>query len=133
MRNIPGFTLLWLLAATTAFSGSIPGLFNTGVDGTGALLANNEVDAHYTITASADPDFPGPDAFTLLPGFPVGPWLAEGPLSRWIAPQADQSTGNQPGSYTFTTTFDLTGLDVASAQISGQITADNSVTAVRLN
>ena len=117
----------WLQAAP------IPRLFNTGVDDGGNLLSNNVVDPHYAMTASADPDFPGPNALTLLPGFPVGPWIAEGPNSRWIAPQADQSSGNQPGIYTFKTTFDLTGFDPATARISGQLATDNGLEAVRLN
>src|SRR6266513_102414 len=117
----------WLQAAP------IPGLFNTGVDDGVNLLSNNVVDPHYAMTASADPDFAGPNAFTLLPGFPVGPWIAEGPNSRWIAPQADQTSGNQPGIYTFKTTFDLTGFDPATARITGQLATDNSLEAVRLN
>jgi Immunoglobulin domain len=114
-------------------AGPIPKLFNTGVDESGVLLAESQLDPHYTMTASADMNLTGPDAFTLMPGFPVGPWIAEGPNSRWIAPQADQSTGNSPGTYTFTTTFDLTSHDPATAQITGRVSADNSITAVRLN
>lgn len=108
-------------------------LFNTGVSDTRELLTEGELDPHYTLLFSPDPGFPGPDAFALLPGFPVGPWLEEGPDSRWIAPQANQSTGNEPGSYTFSTTFVLDGLDPATAVITGRMSADNSVTAVRLN
>jgi len=128
-------TRIVLLAASVHClqAGPIPKLFNTGVDDSGALLAASQVDPHYTITTSADPNFPGPDAFTLEPGYPVPPWIAEGPNSRWIAPQASQATGNAPGIYTFTTTFDLTGLDPATAQITGMITADNGTAAVRLN
>jgi hypothetical protein len=131
----PGHSLTFILTAWTIClqAGPIPKLYNTGVDDSGGLLADGQLDTHYTITASTDANFPGPDAFTLLPGFPVGPWIAEGPTSRWIAPQADQSVGNEPGAYTFTTTFDLTGRDPTTAQVSGFVTADNSVTAVRLN
>src|SRR6266540_2933410 len=126
--------LSFLAACTHCLqAGPIPKLFNTGVDDTGALLAESQGDSHYTIAASPDPNFPGPDAFTLEPGYPVGPWIEEGPNSRWIAPQANQRTGNAPGVYTFGTTFDLTGLDPASAQISGRTSADNSIVAVRLN
>jgi hypothetical protein len=114
-------------------AGPIPKLFNSGVDDSGALLADGQADPHYRITASADPGFPGPDTFALLPGFPVGPWIDEGPNSRWIAPQANQMVGNAPGIYTFTTTFDLTGRDPATAQITGMVSADNSIAAVRLN
>src|SRR5947207_15682449 len=85
----------------------IPKLFNTGVDDSGILLTNELVDPHYTITSSPDANFPGPDAFTLASGYPVGPWIAEGTKSRWIAPQASQATGNEPGTYTYNTTVDL--------------------------
>ena len=122
-----------LAAASSMHAAPITSLFNTGVSDTGALLAEGEVDPHWTLSFSSDPSFPGPEAYTLLPGFPVGPWLPEGPLSRWIAPQANQGTGNEPGSYPFSTTFDLGELDPSTAQINGQVTADNGVTAVRLN
>ena len=121
------------VCACTMQAAVIPTLFNTGVNNEKATLGAGEVDPHYTLTASADEGFPGPEAFTLTPGFPVGPWLEEGPASRWIAPQASQAVGNAPGTYTFTTTFDLTGFDAASAQVSGRISADNSISAARLN
>ena len=122
-----------MTAVVSLSAAPIPKLFSTGVDTNGVLLSANQIDPHYLMTASADPGFPGPDAFTLTPGFPVGPWIPEGPNSRWIAPQASQSTGNEPGIYTFTTKFDLTGLNPSTAQISGNMTADNDITAVRLN
>lgn len=111
----------------------IPKLFGTGVDDSGALLEPEAVDPHYTIIASPDEVATGPEAFTLLAGFPVGPWFAEGPNSRWIAPQADQSGGNAPGIYTYRTTFDLTGLDPTTAQITGSVGTDDGLTEVRLN
>jgi hypothetical protein len=128
-------TVIVLLIASSPclHAASIPTLFNTGVDDSGTLLGENQLDPHYKVTLSADPGFPGPDAFTLLPGFPVGPWIAEGPNSQWIAPQASQATGNAPGIYTLQTAFDLTGFDPLTAQITGSVSADNSVTAVRLN
>ena len=86
-RNASSFyqrtvTVLLMACAPWLQAAPISGLFNTGVDDGGNLLSSNVVDPHYALTASADPDFPGPNAFTLLPGFPVGPWIAEGPNSR---------------------------------------------------
>jgi hypothetical protein len=124
---LSGLCLLALEAAP------IPGLFNTGVNDNGQLLSDNAVDPHYTLMESADPAFPGPETRTLLPGFPVGPWLAEGPDSRWIAPRAAQSIGNQPGNYTFRTTFDLTGFDPAKASITGRWAVDNGGVDMVLN
>lgn len=109
------------------FGAPIPGLFSTGLDASGALLDAEMVDPHYQIISSADPTAPGPDAYTLTPGFPVGPWVEEGPGSRWIAPQANQAVGNQPGDYTFRTSFDLTGFDPGTVSIEGLWAGDNGV------
>lgn len=111
----------------------IPGLFNTGVDDTGVPLANATKDPHYKLIESADLEYPGPDVFTLEPGFPVGPWMAEGPASRWIAPRARQGTGSAPGNYIVRTTFDLTGFDPAKAKITGKWTSDNFGLDILLN
>jgi hypothetical protein len=58
--------------------------------------------------------------------FPMGPWLNNGPSSKWIAPQANQTNGNPQGDYTYHTTFDLTGLNPATAVLLGQWGADNT-------
>ena len=96
----------------------IPVIFGTGVDKSGALLADGEVDPHYLLTFSDDPNYPGPDALVINQAWPIapaGPWVANGPRSRWIAPRAEQDQtvdttfGNAAGNYAFTTTFDLTG------------------------
>src|SRR5437867_218872 len=125
--------VLWLVSASVlaSFPGKgapIPGLFNTGVGTNGALLANGAVDPHYRLVQSADPSAPGPNAFvvndTLFP-IVAGPWLASGPSSKWIGPQSNQSTGNQPGDYTYRLTLDLTGFEPSTAVISGRWTSDN--------
>ncbi len=41
--------------------------------------------------------------------FPMPPWLANGGSSKWLAPRADQSGSAPAGTYTYRTTFDLTG------------------------
>ena len=122
-----------VFALVSARAAVIPTLFNTGVNNERQPLGPEEIDPHWQLTLSADELAPGPDAFTLAPGFPVPPWVEEGPASRWIAPQAAQDPGNLPGNYTFTTTFDLSGFDPATAQITGRISADNGIAAVRLN
>src|SRR6185503_20922978 len=105
--------------ATTATADPIPGLFNTGVNTNGALLAAGAVDPHYRLVQSADAAFLGPDARVVNEGFPIPPWLANGPGSKWIAPQAAQGTGNQPGDYKYRITFDLSSLDQFTAVITG--------------
>ncbi len=121
--------VLSLLATGLALSAPIPKLYNTGVDDAGNPLPNATVDPHYTLLESPDPEYPGPNTFTLEPGWPVapdGPWVADSAVSRWIAPRARQSVGNAAGSYTFRTTFDLTGFDPARARITGRWTSDNT-------
>lgn len=126
----------WL--ALQAGSATIPGLFPTGVNNSGALLGGGSVDPHYRLIQSADGGFPGPNAWVVNDGYPIAPaangvWLANGPTSKWIAPQAPQGTGNAAGDYVFRLSFDLTGLEPASAIITGRWTSDNAGLDVRLN
>ncbi len=113
---------------------TVPGVFNTGVDEAGKPLeTSGAVDQHYQLIESPDEMSPGPDAVTLNPGFPVGPWLAEGPDSRWIAPRAEQNVGSAEGDYTYRTTFSLSGFDPETAVLSGRWATDNSGLDVLLN
>lgn len=122
-----------VLAAFELAGAPIPKLYSTGVRDDGTLLGNSEKDPHYILMESADPDYAGPDLFTLVPGFPVGPWLAEGPSSRWIAPRPQQGIGNLEGTYVIRTTFDLTGFDPGKARITGKWAVDNSGVDIVLN
>src|SRR4029077_19794600 len=57
-----------------------------------------------------------------------GPWLSDGPTSKWIAPRSDAANGNAAGKYTYKTTYDLTEFAPATAVLTGQYAADNSAT-----
>jgi CSLREA domain-containing protein len=115
-------------------STNISGLFNTGVGANGALLASGSVDPHWQIVQSPDVSFPGPNAIVVNDtGFPIPPWLANGPASKWLAPQASQATGNQSGDYKYRISFNLTGLDRFNTVINGHWTSDNVGTQVLLN
>ncbi|HNQ88878.1 MAG TPA: lamin tail domain-containing protein [Verrucomicrobiota bacterium] len=121
------------MAALIARGEVIPGLFATGVDGSGGLLSAGSVDPHYTLIASPDAGAPGPDAYVVQPGFPIPPWAANGPRSQWIGPQADQSTGSAPGDYVYRLVFNLDGLVPETASIEGQWSSDNVGPDIRLN
>lgn len=126
--------LLTVLFAGLGLSAApIPGLFPTGVDNSGKLLAAGAVDPHYKLVASVDPANPGPNAEVVLPGFPIPPWLANGPSSGWIAPKANQSGGNEPGDYVYEIRFDLSGLDPSTAVLAGVWSSDNGGVDIRLN
>jgi Lamin Tail Domain/CotH kinase protein/Carbohydrate binding domain/Immunoglobulin domain len=126
--------LLSLASTFPARSATIPGLFNSGVDNNGNLLASGSVDPHWTLISSDDPSFPGPNAYVLPDNsYPIPPWVANGPNSKWISPQTSQATGNLPGDYVYRITFDLTGLEPSSAVITGLWTSDNAGPDVRVN
>jgi hypothetical protein len=110
---------------------AIPGLYNTGVDNSGALLPGGAIDPHYTLISSADPTFTGPNAYVIyaasLPGY-----LPNGPNSQWISPSAT-AAWTSPGEYIYQVTFNLTGLNPNSAIITGQWTSDNDGVNILIN
>ncbi len=93
---------------------SIP-LRNTGVSATGVLLANGAVDPNYPVTASPF------GAGNAIVGTTI--YFAGGTASRWIS--RSQGDGNPTGDYVYVQTFDLTGMNPASASISGRWACDN--------
>jgi regulation of enolase protein 1 (concanavalin A-like superfamily) len=111
-----------------------PITFNTGMDSTGTLLAPGSVDPNYTLVSSADPSAPGPNAYAVLTGskFPGG-WLGFTPNSEWIAPQADQSSGNAVGDYDYRTIVDLTKFDPKTAAVTGIFASDNELSDILVN
>jgi hypothetical protein len=114
---------------------AVPSVYGTGVASDRTLLPGGSVDPHYILTVSADPNFPGPNAMLLNDVYPVGTWLVNGPKSKWIAPQTDQSGttyadltygGNAEGDYTYQTSFTLAAADLNKVQIVGAWASDNS-------
>jgi len=112
----------------------IPGLFNTGVDDNGVPLPNGPatLDPHYTIIAG--PAGLGPAHLEDETAFPIvsGPWLANSPTSKWIAPQFNTS-GAPGGVYDYELLFDLTGFDPATAYVTGSWATDNPGLDILLN
>lgn len=112
--------------ATLTIAELVPGLFNTGVDDARVGLPSGSVDPHWTLAGSADAGFPGPAAYVLNDvGFPIPPWMANDEISKWIAPQASQGSGNMEGDYVYRTTFSLDGFDPATTVLSGEWSSDN--------
>ncbi len=108
-------------------------LFGTGVATFGTLAADGTTDTHYTMTASADPAYPGPAAkVATTSSLPVPPWIAQGPNSKWIAPRSDVNNFNQPGAYTYRTTFNLAGFNLSTVWIAARCAVDNQVE-IKLN
>lgn len=116
------------LTATSAQGATITGLFNTGVDSVGAALAGGDgvADSHWTILSSTSPGFAGQQAVT----YDNGAYVPNDADSRWISLS---STGTPSFSTTtYRTTFDLSGFDVGTAELSGLFGGDNT-TEILLN
>lgn len=131
---------LWLsiacllcLSAGQAQADSITTLFNTGVNSGGTILANGTTgDPHYTLIS-----VPGGVTETLIRdasgGYPFPEYFSGSTLSQWIGPNNDTSLNSPLGDYIYKTTFDLTGFDPSSAQITGGWATDNNGVDITLN
>jgi hypothetical protein len=120
------------MMAGSAQASIISSLFNTGVDGAGTPLFNNDPEIHYTLISGPDGATPLRVA-TSANGFPIPPWLGDDSLSAWIGPASDGSLDGSVGNYDYQTTFDLTGFDPLSASITGQWSMDNTGVDILIN
>lgn len=69
-------------------------------------------------------------------GFPFNVWLTNSVSSSWISPQPSYTsfqTDAPDTSYTYSTMFDLTGLNEATASITFLVAVDNALTDVLIN
>lgn len=110
-------------------------VFSTGVTVSGGLAANASVDAHYTLTSGADSVFNGPEAYVAFtPGiYPFTSWMQGTPSALWIGPRDSLAYPFGAGNYVYTTTFDLSGLDPATAVLIGGWATDNAGLDILLN
>jgi hypothetical protein len=112
-----------------------PGPFSTGVDASGARLAQNSVDPHYQIVGSS---VFGPAAYAKLSGAPIdnGAWINNSSASSWLVPAVDFFFTDQPGvtdTITYRTQFDLSSFSAPGWRIDGRWAADDSGLTIRLN
>ncbi|MFT5413535.1 MAG: hypothetical protein ACI9NC_006290, partial [Verrucomicrobiales bacterium] len=111
----------------------LDGLFPTGVDESGTVLADGVTDPHYQIFVN--PDSESPDAIvhdsTVFP-IVAGPWLANDVVSKWIGPAFDTASGAE-GDYTYRINLDLTGFDPATTAIEGSWASDNGGVGIFIN
>ena len=98
----------------------------SGLKSTGAGLAAGAQDTNYILGSSYG-------YVTSNGTFPLaGQWLANTATSSWLTPSADQGQSFDPstnGTYTWTTSFDLTGFNASTASFSARFAADNSAVA----
>ncbi|MFH2066756.1 MAG: VPLPA-CTERM sorting domain-containing protein [Pseudomonadota bacterium] len=103
---------LFFLFAGNAASAPIGGLMNTGVDAMGVVLASGSMEINYANTFSA--------VVNPTPGSPS--WVSAPGDAEWIGPDG----GGAEGSFLYTLTFDLSGLDPSTAIITGNWSIDNT-------
>jgi hypothetical protein len=118
------------------FDLQITTLKSTGLTAGSALAASGATDAFWTLTSSADGTNVGPAALVLSPlncqnGLKP-PSAATSATAQFIEPGPTGSTA-AVGSYTFTTSFDLTTVNPFDAYVEFQFAADDAVTAIRIN
>lgn len=137
MQRLAFPTALALAAALLAAPAlaANPGPFGTGLDATGALLAQNAVDPHYTIVGSS---VFGPATYAKLGGAPIdnGAWINDSAASAWLVPDPDFFFLDQAGitdSITYRTSFDLSAFSAPAWRIDGRWAADDSGLTIRLN
>jgi hypothetical protein len=99
-------------------------LVSTGLDASNTLIgAGGVADAHWTVSEQAGGFGAAQTVYPNNADWFSG-WIANGPSSDWIARNAS-ITDNGPAPYTFSTTFDLTGLDPTTAEIFGSWAIDD--------
>ena len=118
-----------------ASGAALPCLWNTGVDSSGTVLADDAPEPHY-ILVQGSPLQGTPFVVRASGLFPIPPWMADNTHSGWIAPTADtQASGATDGSavYRYETAFDLTAFDPSSVVISGRWSTDNGGRDILIN
>ncbi len=124
---------LAFLTTTDAKAIPVSSFYSTGVDNTDAVLTNGATDTHYALISTPDGSTPGVRVATSGNGYPIPPWLADDSMSTWIGPNPNTDLSALPGTYDYRTTFDLTGFDAGTAQLSGLWAADNGGADIVLN
>jgi hypothetical protein len=130
-RFLSTASLILLVTLSSCLGEQLTNLFHTGVDGSGGLLSNTVVDPHYKLISSADISYPGPEAYVVTP---AGPWVVNGPNSKWLAPSPDGgSSFRAVGDYKYRTQFDLAGYDPCTCVVTGNWASDDETVDIFIN
>jgi hypothetical protein len=137
VNRMPGRLGRWILVAgaVVALAGAAHAspilIFNTGVNTLGVPLPDGAGDPPYVLMTVPS----GSTAIqvrTSAGGFPIGPWIADDSLSAWIRP-SNPGSNDPAGTYDYQTTFDLTGLNPATAVLIGQWATDDAGSDILIN
>jgi hypothetical protein len=111
-------------------------VYGSGVNDARLVLPPGSSDPHWQIVqVPAGSGFSVPRQATVARAHPA--YIQNSPVgtagSSWVAPRDDTNGFFAPGTFVYRTTFDLTGLDPATAVIDGTLLVDNWNMDVRLN
>ncbi|MCX6955064.1 MAG: hypothetical protein NTV51_23160, partial [Verrucomicrobia bacterium] len=110
-KSITLLSLSLVLAPLAASAASITDLFNTGVNGSGTVIADGATDSHYTIFSAPN----GAQIATkTAAGYPLGVWQDNDSDSAWIGPNTATASG-PVGYYVYRTTFTLAANAILSS------------------
>lgn len=133
IATVLGAGAAWLAAPSAALAApaALIGVYPTGVDDAGALLAATSTDTHWTAVTD-DPAFVNPTAAYVYPSgaYPLnGTWVANTTTGQWLALLPTNPPNVAADSLTaFSTKIDMTGFDAATASVSFDFAADNEGT-----
>jgi hypothetical protein len=116
--------LLLLLSFAHVLSAAPITLFQSGVDSAGVPLPGGASDPHWQIVSGPGISSPAPAVVLTNQQPATSPGYVQTLDSRWIWVSAS-GIGGTGAPYTFRLTFDLTGLDPATASVTGQWAVDN--------
>ena len=142
--NAPTFGATNCFTVTVTNNGSTSvniGIYNTGLAPGFTPLPEGSTDPHYTIVSAPAGTQITPFAPYVVDtnGYPftgdAAAWLANDATSQWIGVQSNYyNFGQDPvGDYDYRTTFNLTGLNPATAIVAFQFTVDNVLEEVLIN
>jgi len=114
---------LVLVIASLVKSDSIV-IFGTGLNADGSQTSAGSADLHWTIDSSPYSSTP---SAAIVSGNDNGYAYPSHVNSQWIGTAEDLNQGFAVGYFTFSTTFDLTGLNPASASLAGILAVDDYV------
>jgi len=121
------------MVAVPAGAAVITTLYNTGVDAANVSVGGvGAVDLHWTLAETGGPAYASGQNGV----FPIGPWLAEDAVSRWLTPTplaGNTLDATADGTYSYTLAFSLDGFKPGTASLSGRFAADNEVLGITLN
>ena len=109
-----------MVPASSAFGSAIT-IYNTGQSTGGTALTAGTADTHYTLISA-----PAGVPLTAIATAANPAWTPDTASTDWISPGASGNTGWAAGTYDYQTTFSLTGLNAATAQLAGLWSADNT-------